>query len=45
VVAREMEVETIVVGKHGTELIARLLIGSASQKCVNVTARPVVVVP
>ena len=44
-VAREKQADVIIVGKRGAGPIARLLIGSVSQKLVNLSTLPVIVIP
>jgi nucleotide-binding universal stress UspA family protein len=44
-VAREKEVEAIVVGKHGAGRVAELLLGSVAHKLVSLAPLPVTVVP
>lgn len=44
-IAQEKGTDVIVVGKRGAGLAARLLLGSVSQKLVNLAPLPVTVVP
>lgn len=44
-IAEERDIDMIVVGKRGANPVERMLIGSVSQKLVNLAQRPVTVVP
>ena len=44
-IAKEKAAEVIVVGKRGAGPVAQLLLGSVSQKLVNLAALPVIVIP
>jgi nucleotide-binding universal stress UspA family protein len=44
-IAKEKEVDAIIVGKRGAGLAERLLLGSVSEKIVRLAPLPVIVVP
>ncbi len=44
-IAKEKAVDVIVAGKRGAGPVARLLLGSVSQKLVNLSPLPVIVIP
>jgi nucleotide-binding universal stress UspA family protein len=44
-VAQEQDVDIIVIGKRGLGRVARLLLGSISQKIASLALRPVIIIP
>ena len=44
-VGQEQDVDIVIIGKRGLGRVARLLLGSVSQKIANLALRPVIIVP